>query len=368
MNKKMLCAALLCALGASHAAGAQEVLDDRWYLSFGPNILFTDNDRDARNHMFGGQIGFGRFLNPNLSVDGELFWNNPKQKGSQLNWSLYGAGMTARYHFRNDDDNWWPYVAGGLGVMRHEQELSDPLGGRPVDRRGSNLYASLGAGLHGEISDRWAVRTEATFRADFDDGSGRGEDWFGDWLVSLNFLYRFGDLPAPAAPPAPPPPPPPRAAPPCEELDSDGDGVNDCLDRCPNSQPGQAVGPDGCPVPLTIDLRGVNFDFDKATLRPDAVQILNEAIEILRNYPELRVEVAGHTDSIGTEQYNQGLSERRARAAYDYLVSNGIGANRLVGPVGHGESRPIAPNTTPDGGDNPEGRAQNRRTELNVQN
>ena len=150
--------------------------------------------------------------------------------------------------------------------------------------------------------------------------------------------------------------------------DSDGDGVTDCNDRCPGSQAGQAIGPDGCPVPLTIDLRGVNFDFDKATLRPDAQAILAEAVEILGNHPDLRVEVAGHTDAIGTDAYNQGLSERRARAVYDYLTSNGIDASRLVGPNGYGESRPIAPNTNPDGSDNPEGRAQNRRTELNVQN
>ena len=122
------------------------------------------------------------------------------------------------------------------------------------------------------------------------------------------------------------------------------------------------------PAPITIDLTGVNFDFDRSTLRPDAVQILNEAVEILRRYPDLGVEVAGHTDSVGAEQYNQGLSERRAQAVYDYLTSNGIDSSRLRGPIGYGESRPIAPNTNPDGSDNPEGRARNRRTELNVQN
>jgi len=121
-------------------------------------------------------------------------------------------------------------------------------------------------------------------------------------------------------------------------------------------------------VPLTIDLKGVNFDFDKATLRPDAVAILDEAVAILGKYPDLKVEVAGHTDAIGTEQYNQGLSERRAQAVYDYLAGHGIDAGRMVGPSGYGETRPIAPNTNEDGSDNPEGRAKNRRTELNVQN
>lgn len=150
--------------------------------------------------------------------------------------------------------------------------------------------------------------------------------------------------------------------------DSDGDGVTNCNDRCPNSMAGQAIGPDGCPVPLTIDLRGVNFDFDKSTLRPDAVMILDQAVEILSRYPDMRVEVAGHTDSVGTEKYNQGLSQSRARTVYRYLTSHGIHSSRMSGPHGYGETRPIAPNTNPDGTDNPEGRARNRRTELNVQN
>jgi len=106
----------------------------------------------------------------------------------------------------------------------------------------------------------------------------------------------------------------------------------------------------------------VNFDFDKATLRPDAVAILSEAVQILQRYPDLKVEVAGHTDSVGTDAYNQKLSERRAKAVYDYLTSNGVDASRLLGPVGYGESRPIDTNETA------EGRARNRRTELNVQN
>jgi OOP family OmpA-OmpF porin len=92
------------------------------------------------------------------------------------------------------------------------------------------------------------------------------------------------------------------------------------------------------------------------------VAILDEAISILGKYPELKVAVAGHTDSVGDEAYNQGLSERRARTVYDYLTGHGIGAARLVGPQGFGESKPI------DSNDTKEGRARNRRTELDVQN
>ena len=168
-------------------------------------------------------------------------------------------------------------------------------------------------------------------------------------------------------PPAPPvaPEPEPEPVVTCADLDDDGDGVNNCEDKCPASEAGQAIGPDGCPVPITIDLRGVNFDFDKSVLRPDAIATLDEAIQVLSKYPDLRVEVAGHTDRCGREDYNQGLSDRRASAVYDYLTSNGISAGRLLGPVGYGESRPLE--STPDTFPGCKSET-NRRTELNVQN
>ena len=177
-------------------------------------------------------------------------------------------------------------------------------------------------------------------------------------LASVGVVIPLG--PEPMAPVAPAP-----VAPSCADLDDDGDGVNNCDDKCPDSQAGQTIGPDGCPVPVSIDLKGVNFDFDRSELRPDAVAILNEAVQILQRYPELRVEVAGHTDLCGTDAYNQSLSERRASAVYDYLSSNGIDASRMVGPNGYGESRPLEPTaqTLPECKNE-----RNRRTELNVQN
>src|SRR5690606_27930443 len=222
--------------------------------------------------------------------------------------------------------------------------------------------AKLGFGLQGDVG-RVGVRTELAYRADFDDQSvaAPNEDWFGYLLSTVSVVVALVAEPVAAVAPAP-------VAPCCAGHDDDRDGGNNCNDKCPDSQAGQTIGPDGCPVPVSIDLKGVNFDFDKSTLRPDAVAILSEAVQILQRYPDLKVEVAGHTDSKGTDAYNQSLSERRATAVYDYLTSNGIDASRMVGPNGYGESRPIAPNTNPDGSDNPEGRAQNRRTELNVQN
>ncbi len=372
MNKKLLCAAMLLAgLGAAHGAAAQEY-DDRWYLTGSAGFNLQDNDRGTRNAPFLG-LGIGKFVSPNWSVDAELNYQNPNWDSNQdLNWSQYGISFDARRHFIAEGRNWNPYLLMGLGYQREEIELDNsPSANSPIQEEEGAVAGKLGVGVQGNAG-RARLRAELAYRAvALDDTRAAfinddvprddGEDWFGDVLASVGVVIPLG--PEPTAPVAPAP-----VAPSCADMDSDGDGVNDCDDKCPGSQAGQTIGPDGCPVPVSIDLKGVNFDFDKSTLRPDAVSILNEAIEILKRYPELKVEVAGHTDSKGTDAYNQSLSERRATAVYDYLTGNGIDASRLVGPNGYGESRPIAPNTNDDGSDNPDGRARNRRTELNVQN
>ena len=373
MNKKLLCAALVGGLGLAGAANAQE-FDDRWYLTGSAGFNIQDTERRTGDAPFAA-IGVGKYLNPYWSVDAELNYQNPNHEANQdLNWSQYGISFDVRRHFLAEGRSWNPYLLMGIGYQREEIETDNfPNPASPFEEEEGGVSGKIGIGAQGDVG-RVKVRTELAYRATAMDDTRAaflnddiprddGADWFGDVLASVGVVVPLG--PPPVAPVAPAPAP---AAPSCADLDDDGDGVNNCDDKCPGSQAGQTIGPDGCPVPVSIDLKGVNFDFDKSTLRPDAVAILGEAVQILQRYPELKVEVAGHTDSKGTDAYNQALSERRATAVYDYLTSNGIAASRLVGPNGYGESRPIAPNTNPDGSDNPEGRAQNRRTELNVQN
>lgn len=108
-----------------------------------------------------------------------------------------------------------------------------------------------------------------------------------------------------------------------------------------------------------IVLRGVNFEFDSAQIRPDAQVILDLAAETLSSNPGVAVGVVGHTDSRGADAYNQGLSERRARSVRDYLTRKGVSSSRMT-TAGRGESQPTATNDTDAG------RAENRRVELNV--
>ncbi len=113
------------------------------------------------------------------------------------------------------------------------------------------------------------------------------------------------------------------------------------------------------PAPKKIVLRGVNFAFDSAEITPESQVILQSAAEVLQENPNVKISVTGHTCSIGTDEYNQGLSERRANAVRQNLIGQGVAADRLQAS-GKGESQPVADNATKDG------RAQNRRVELAV--
>jgi OOP family OmpA-OmpF porin len=141
------------------------------------------------------------------------------------------------------------------------------------------------------------------------------------------------------------------------ELDGDGDGVVDRLDKCPNTPKGVPVDSSGCELAVEYELEGINFEFDSAKLTAGSKATLDAAVKIMTRHADVKVEIAGHTDSQGNAEYNMGLSERRAKAVEDYLIAHGAkDANMTV--KGYGETQPVADNGTE------EGRAANRRVEL----
>lgn len=119
------------------------------------------------------------------------------------------------------------------------------------------------------------------------------------------------------------------------------------------------------PVETAVVLENVYYDFDKATLKPGSHVALDKLADMMNAHPEIVIELSAHTDNVGTDKYNQRLSEARAKSCVAYLISKGIDRNRLQAK-GYGASQPVAPNTNEDGSDNPEGRQQNRRTEFKV--
>jgi OOP family OmpA-OmpF porin len=136
-------------------------------------------------------------------------------------------------------------------------------------------------------------------------------------------------------------------------LDSDADRVPDYLDKCPNTPKGATVNEVGCWTLQAVML----FDTNSSYMRDEASPLLDEVITILKKNPEIEVEIQGHTDNTGSAEYNQWLSERRAKRVMEYLVQNGIDSERLEAK-GYGLAQPVASNATE------EGRAQNRRVEL----
>jgi len=114
-----------------------------------------------------------------------------------------------------------------------------------------------------------------------------------------------------------------------------------------------------------IVIKNILYDFNSADLRPESKTVLNSLATILKDNPKIKIELASHTDSIGSDAYNNNLSQMRAQSCVDYIVSNGISTDRIFAK-GYGKTKPIAPNSNPDGTDNPDGRQLNRRTEFTV--
>ena len=143
--------------------------------------------------------------------------------------------------------------------------------------------------------------------------------------------------------------------------DSDGDGIPDEGDKCPGRRAGTRVDGEGCALGDTIDLYGVLFAFDSSDLHGNARRLLMPVVNLFNRYPDLEVEVAGHTDSLGSDDYNQDLSQRRAEAVRQFLIDHGVPAGQ-VEARGYGEEEPVASNDTE------EGRELNRRVEIRILN
>ena len=156
----------------------------------------------------------------------------------------------------------------------------------------------------------------------------------------------------------------------CPDPDNDGDGIPDIIDKCPNEPEtfNNYQDADGCPdeVPAAVKkftgvIEGINFKTGSADILPGSYVLLDRAAKVLQDYPDVKLEISGHTDSRGKADYNRDLSQRRADAVKTYFVTRGVASERLQS-IGYGPTRPIANNKTQSG------RATNRRTEFRLIN
>ncbi len=364
MKRKALSALIALALVGGIPAAAQAQDSGDWYIAPRIGANFSDSARMTDTSLWGG-IGVGVWVNPHLAIDFEYTINNADFENSAWRagheWESVGVGVSGRWFFGEPGAQVRPYVMAGAGALRHTAysgflvETPPPYGAGKLSG-GWSPMVTVGGGVQFNMTERFALRGEIAARYDFDDDTrGNLSDALGynvshkngylDAIASVGLVYNFGERAAPPPPPPVEPPPPPP--PPVEEVP---------------------------PQKVVIDLRGVNFKFDRpkpgeTNIEPslqeptaDSIAILDQAVDVLQRNPDVKVELDGHTDSIGSDAYNQKLSERRAQIVDDYLTSHGVPASQISGVKGFGETQPIDTNSTK------EGRARNRRTEMVVEN
>ncbi len=367
---KILIRAVVTGLGLSlmlTSVQAEDRVGDN-YVSFLGSAVKTDSSRRTDDGIEGGAIKIGGIIHEYWNAEFELGslnldWDQPG--GRTYDQMYVGANALNVY---NRDGSFQPFFLGGLGFVDNDlKQLEDE----------TNFYVNTGVGAFVPIfDDKVKLRGEVLYRWE------NASDNFQDIILNLGVSIPFGKVAAPAAAPV-------AAAVVAAPVDSDGDGVFDDADRCPNTPPGVAVNANGCErdsdgdgvgdsidkcpntpagakvdetgCTIIIDLPGVNFRSNSDELLDGADTVLDGAAKTLRDNPDLRVEVAGHTDSDGDASYNVDLSQRRADTVRDYLLGKDVAAGR-ISSRGYGEARPVAENTTADG------KRANRRVELRVQN
>jgi OOP family OmpA-OmpF porin len=231
------------------------------------------------------------------------------------------------------------YTLVGAGVEIFDNEANGNEDG---------VFGQYGAGVKYKIADQFALKFDVRHLIEADHGDN-------NLLYNLGFAVPFGEVSKPAPVVATPAPVVAKPAPVVQApKDTDGDGVLDSLDQCPNTMKGAKVDTVGC---MTLVNLNINFDHDKSIIKDSYNSRIAEFATAMKSNPKLKATIAAHTDSDGTDAYNQKLSERRAAATVEALKALGVDANSIKA-VGYGETKPVATNATA------EGKAQNRRVEA----
>ena len=332
MNKNLIAVAVAATLGLSaFAASAEDMYRGAWYALPGISYMNTDSDLEANNGG-GAFIKLGKELSPSWDIQGGLGYNRASEDTNFANaggrYKQTTLGVDALYMFSRD--KFRPFLLAGLGVARNDVDYSNPASN--LDGKKTSWLANVGLGAQYLINDSFGLQADlrhqwSRAKLGFDNGvaGNNTTETIGNTLLSLGGIFRFG---APVVMPvaaAEPEPMPVAVAPE------------------PTPEPAPVVAEPACqPKFETITLSAEKlFGFDKYNLNGDAADELNAAVETLKAHPEFDIVVViGHTDRLGSEQYNQKLSEKRANVVKDYLASHGIDASRLRA-VGKGELQPL---------------------------
>lgn len=301
MNKKYSSWAVAAAIAAPLTAQAAnpDDFDKRFYVAPFGQFTVRDGDRQADNG-WGGGLALGkpisRLLNLELQGAYETLGEQATGPGEYRNIPF---GLDALIFLKRTGLQ--PYLVLGGGGMYTKTDGNALLG--VTSQSGTGWMANAGVGLIYPFNDTVALRTDARYRWDNNPADALGRSSFGDLVFRAGLQIALGPKPVPpvipvaAPPPAPPPPPPP----PAKLLPKKIDFAADAL-----------------------------FDFDKAVLKPLGIEMLDELVSVLSGATFDTILAIGHTDPIGSDAYNQRLSERRAEAVEAYLVSKGISAERIT--------------------------------------
>ncbi|PPC88331.1 MAG: flagellar motor protein MotB [Methylotenera sp.] len=329
MKKNLISLAVAATLSlTAFAVSAEDMYRGAWYAVPGVSYMNTDSDLEADNGG-GGFIAIGKELSPSWDLQGRLGHNRADEDtgipGASGRYKQTTLGLDALYMFSRD--KFRPFLLAGLGAARNNVDYNIP--GVNVDGKKTSWLAGLGLGAQYLFSDNFGLQADLRHqwsRAEVEINNNSSTETIGNTLLNLGGVFRFG-APAPVVAAAAPEPAPIAAAPE------------------PMPEPAPMAEPTPAPVACTPQVETITlqaeklFGFDKALLA-DTSEIDTQVIAKMKeNAIFASVKIVGHTDKLGSEKYNQGLSERRANQVRDYIISQGIDGSRLVA-VGKGEDMP----------------------------
>lgn len=334
MKKNLINLAVAATLSiAAVAASAEDMYRGAWYAVPGVSYMDTDSDLNANNGP-GVFLKLGKELSESWDIQGGLGYSRATQDtgiaGASGRYKQTTIGLDALYMFSRS--NFRPFLLAGLGAARNKVDYS--YVGAAGDDSKTSWLANVGLGAQYLFTDNFGLQAdlrEQWSRAPIGRtalGAANDTNTVANTLLNLGAIFRFGA-------PAPMP------------VVADAEPAPAAVEPAPAPAPAVEPAPAPAPVACKPNLETVTvsaeklFGFDKSKLQDGAKPILDETAAKIKANPELKaVIVTGHTDRIGSEAYNQKLSEKRANIVKEYLVSQGVDS-AIISSVGKGETEPV---------------------------
>lgn len=298
-----------------------------------------DNDTQVKDGDTAASLALGYRVNPNVGLEARFGQTEPELNGGG-DVRVQNTTLDTYYRF-NTEGKLQPYGLIGGGIVRAKGQ------GNTFD----TTVANVAVGAFYQLTDNLALRGEVRGVQYVEDSQSNNVDG----IASVGVAFGFGGKKeAPAVAPAVVPEPVAQVAPvaPPVPADDDNDGVNNDLDKCPGTPVTVVVDENGCPKMLTETVAKeirVLFDTNKSVVKPAFNAEIEAVAKLMKEYPTAKVEIQGHTDSRGSAELNEKLSQDRADAVAAVLTGNyGIEADR-VSAKGYGASQPVADNKTVEG-------------------